>query len=424
MRARRRSPSSSSRTTSAMSTSSSAATAAARSGRTGSGATTSPRPSSRAIEPGDELPGGLVALYDGRGRVETPLWLPEQRAIVFADGMTAPEGELRVWATPWHEERVLPALRALLELPFEHVIVSHGAPSRPRGLRAGARAAAVRRCDALGRDLGRRPLAAGVAGVRRPERLDEQDVRLLVRLRAVLDAARHDEQLARAELDVTIAELNRQSPREDEEEVVGVGMGVPDELALHLDELELVVVQLPDDPRAKCSSNVASFAARSTFSSTASTVPSRRGPRRTRRDRAGVRVCAVTTEPSVTRELETTLEGIDNPIERLKLLAGNDEEIARYLDTIEVTSPREREMLQEIARTQRSPPRRFPQAHRNMVEALESLARHGFHGSPRGDERRPTPVRRPLGRPARRTVRRRLARPERLHAAPKPLHPP
>ena len=29
------------------------------------------------IEPGSELPGGLVALYDGRGRNETPLWLPE-----------------------------------------------------------------------------------------------------------------------------------------------------------------------------------------------------------------------------------------------------------------------------------------------------------------------------------------------------------
>jgi glyoxylase-like metal-dependent hydrolase (beta-lactamase superfamily II) len=84
------------------------------------------------IEPGTELPGGLVALYDGRGRNETPLWLPEQRALVFADALTAPEGELRVWATPWHEERALPALRKLLELPFEHVIVSHGEPVHDR----------------------------------------------------------------------------------------------------------------------------------------------------------------------------------------------------------------------------------------------------------------------------------------------------
>jgi hypothetical protein len=84
------------------------------------------------IEPGSELPGGLVALHDGRGRNETPLWLPEQRALVFADGLTAPGGELRVWATPWHRERALPALRSLLELPFEHVIVSHGAPVHDR----------------------------------------------------------------------------------------------------------------------------------------------------------------------------------------------------------------------------------------------------------------------------------------------------
>jgi hypothetical protein len=84
------------------------------------------------IEPGSKLPGDLVALYDGRGRNETPLWLPRQRALVFADALTAPGGELRVWTTPWHEERALPALRALLELPFEHVIVSHGEPVHTR----------------------------------------------------------------------------------------------------------------------------------------------------------------------------------------------------------------------------------------------------------------------------------------------------
>jgi hypothetical protein len=84
------------------------------------------------LQPGDELPGGLVALYEGRGRGETPLWLPEQRALVFADALTERDGKLLVWATPWHEARVLPALRALLELPFEHVIVSHGEPLHDR----------------------------------------------------------------------------------------------------------------------------------------------------------------------------------------------------------------------------------------------------------------------------------------------------
>jgi hypothetical protein len=91
-----------------------------------------PRTELEGIQPGDTLPGGLVALHDGRGRAETPLFLPEQRALVFADGMTAPGGVLRIWGTPWHEERVLPAFRAMLELPFERVLVSHGEPVHSR----------------------------------------------------------------------------------------------------------------------------------------------------------------------------------------------------------------------------------------------------------------------------------------------------
>ena len=91
-----------------------------------------PRAALIAIEPGDTLPGGLIALYDGRGRNETPVWIPEHRTIVFADAVAAPEGELRVWDCPPLRERALPALRALLELPFERVIVSHGEPVHDR----------------------------------------------------------------------------------------------------------------------------------------------------------------------------------------------------------------------------------------------------------------------------------------------------
>ncbi len=72
-----------------------------------------------------ELPGGLVALYDARGRQETPVWVPKQRVIVFGDALTERNGELRVWDSPWHEKRQLPALRAMLDLPFERVIFSH-----------------------------------------------------------------------------------------------------------------------------------------------------------------------------------------------------------------------------------------------------------------------------------------------------------
>ena len=37
-----------------------------------------------------------------------------------------------MWGTPWHEQRTLPGLRRLLELPFEQVIVAHGAPVHAR----------------------------------------------------------------------------------------------------------------------------------------------------------------------------------------------------------------------------------------------------------------------------------------------------
>lgn len=91
-----------------------------------------PRSELAALEPGGSIPGGLRALYDGRGRNETPVWIAEHRTLVFADALTAPHGELLVWDCPALEERALPALRALLELPFERVIVSHGDPVHDR----------------------------------------------------------------------------------------------------------------------------------------------------------------------------------------------------------------------------------------------------------------------------------------------------
>lgn len=60
------------------------------------------------------------------------MWLPEQRALVFADAVMEFEGAVRIWGTPWYAERTLPAMQALLELPFEHVIVSHGDPVHHR----------------------------------------------------------------------------------------------------------------------------------------------------------------------------------------------------------------------------------------------------------------------------------------------------
>ncbi len=82
---------------------------------------------------GDELPGGLVAQFDARRGIETPLYAPDHRALIFADAMHGgDEGTLRIWHTPWHERIVLPVMRRMLELPFEHVLVSHGEPVHTR----------------------------------------------------------------------------------------------------------------------------------------------------------------------------------------------------------------------------------------------------------------------------------------------------
>jgi hypothetical protein len=78
-------------------------------------------------------------------------------------------------------------------------------------------------------------------------------------------------------------------------------------------------------------------------------------------------------------------ETLDNPLERLRLLAGDDEAIASFLDDLDVSSPREREMLAELARPgPLARPDRFDADHRRLVESPESLRRHGFHGSRSG----------------------------------------
>jgi hypothetical protein len=78
-------------------------------------------------------------------------------------------------------------------------------------------------------------------------------------------------------------------------------------------------------------------------------------------------------------------ESFDNPLERLRLLSGDDDAIASFLDELDVQSPRERELLAELARTAvLARPDRFDADHRRAIEALESLRRHGFHGSQSG----------------------------------------
>ena len=86
----------------------------------------------RAIAPDMVLPGGAVALADPRGFSETPLWLPRQRVLVFGDALTERNGELRTWTMRDIDGSAPRALRALLRLPFERVIISHGEPVHVR----------------------------------------------------------------------------------------------------------------------------------------------------------------------------------------------------------------------------------------------------------------------------------------------------
>ena len=71
-------------------------------------------------------------------------------------------------------------------------------------------------------------------------------MRLLFRPRTVLHAFRHDEDLARTQGDVASSHLNDKATFEHEEEVVGVGVFMPYELTLDLDDHQVVAVELTD----------------------------------------------------------------------------------------------------------------------------------------------------------------------------------
>jgi hypothetical protein len=67
-----------------------------------------------------ELPAGVEAHQVGEG--ERALWLPAHRALAVGDALISVSGVLRLWGTV-----AAPAsVRALLDLPIEHVLVAHG----------------------------------------------------------------------------------------------------------------------------------------------------------------------------------------------------------------------------------------------------------------------------------------------------------
>ena len=99
----------------------------------------------RAIDTGEELPGGVTAHPIGKPRrYEMPLHLPSHDALVFGDAIAETGGRLVMWATDkvdekvatFYRERFAPSVRPLLELGAENVLVTHGAPVMGGGMEA------------------------------------------------------------------------------------------------------------------------------------------------------------------------------------------------------------------------------------------------------------------------------------------------
>ena len=85
------------------------------------------------FRPGDALPGGVEALATGRS-TEVVYWIPEHRALVPGDVLLGAEGGgLRLCPPSWlpasvTHAKLREALKPLLDLPVERVLVSHGEP--------------------------------------------------------------------------------------------------------------------------------------------------------------------------------------------------------------------------------------------------------------------------------------------------------
>src|SRR5580704_3015731 len=92
-------------------------------------------------------------------------------------------------------------------------------------------------------------LAAGMAGVGHATRLDQQKFDLLFGARLVLNAFRHDEHLADGDANRAITKIDPQDTVEHNEGLVSVLVIVPNEIALQLHDLELIVVHFGNDFR-------------------------------------------------------------------------------------------------------------------------------------------------------------------------------
>jgi glyoxylase-like metal-dependent hydrolase (beta-lactamase superfamily II) len=98
------------------------------------------------FEPGDELPGGIRSFATARDG-EAVFWLPKQKAVVVGDVLLgagakphATSDPLRLCPESWLDgathDQLRESLRALLDLPVEIVLPSHGDPVLSGGKQA------------------------------------------------------------------------------------------------------------------------------------------------------------------------------------------------------------------------------------------------------------------------------------------------
>jgi glyoxylase-like metal-dependent hydrolase (beta-lactamase superfamily II) len=90
----------------------------------------------RPYDHGEELPGGVIA--QSAYPEEAVFWIPAHHAIVAGDVLLPADDGVRVQPDSWLPEDITPeavraALRPLLELPIEHVLLTHGDPVLENG---------------------------------------------------------------------------------------------------------------------------------------------------------------------------------------------------------------------------------------------------------------------------------------------------
>lgn len=108
---------------------------------------------------------------------------------------------------------------------------------------------AHRRCRPHPPEMLHRSFVAHVAGIQRGGRLEQQNMHPIFCHRLVLNAPRHNEELAFLDNDIALTQPHKQRAFDDEKELILVLMVMPDELPLQLRQLHLLAIGLTDDAR-------------------------------------------------------------------------------------------------------------------------------------------------------------------------------